>query len=256
MAFAAATSRTGDNTIVGDVYTSSDPHVGIFMFDETTTSVVNGVANIEHAATDEGAFEVVDKDETIYYPQSYQLVDFVAYSPYGSKVGESDFYYDVEVDEDFMLADKLDNKAISDDIQEFTFNHMMSQIVVNVSSGIGSPSLDGLSILIDGLLPSGMCDIRADEPVITASGDATQLSVTEGVEKIIVPQSVSLTFTVKTNDNIDGFTTTARSFTFNSGETTTVSLTVNLSDVDFSGASTITPWESVSYNSGETVNLF
>ncbi len=256
VAFAAVVSRAGDQTTTENLYTSSYPNIGIFMFDDTTESVVNGVANIEHAADDDGAFSVVDTDETIYYPQGFEYVDFVAYSPYGTKVGSDDFSYEVAVGEDFMLADKLDDKIISDEIQTFTFNHMMSQIVVNVSAGIGSPSLDGLEILIDGLLLAGACDIRADAPSITASGSATQLSVARSTESIIVPQTALVTFTVKTDDNTVGFSTSALSFTFNSGETTTVSLKVNLSDVDFSGASTITPWVPITYKGGDTVNLF
>ncbi len=257
-----AFSSVVDNVSTNEsLYTSANGTIGVFMFDSTTTTIKEGAANIEYEADATGAFSVVTKSENIYYPEGDETVDFVAYAPYSTtKVGASDFTYEVDAAEqtDFLLAAKLDDKTITTASQSFTFSHMLSQIEVSVASGSNSPSLDGLEITISGLIQTGACVINAETPAVEVSTDAAlDITVVESTPYIVVPQtSNNVIFKVTTTANTEGFTTSARSMTFSAGETTKVSLTLNDTDVNFSGVSTVTEWEDVSYNSGDTVGLF
>lgn len=241
-----------------------ESNIGIFMLDEDSVEAVNGVANIEHKYDSESGFVAVNDDETIYYPEGTVTVDFAAYIPYdATKVGLAadgmlDTTYEITASDaiDLMVAELLDNKLLSTENLAFEFNHVMSQIQITVSQGIGSPSLDGLKIKVSGLKGEGTCDIKSGE--VTATDD-TESDITiddSGVITLVIPQTSSLTFTVTTASNPVGFSTNYQSFTFESGTVTVIPLIINLSDVDFNGASTINPWDTIGSTEDDIIQLF
>ncbi len=250
----------GDDVASGDLYDSAtNGNIGIYMYDAaTTTSIVDQAANIEYAADANGAFSPVRESEIIYYPEGDVAVDFVAYAPYSAtKMGADDFVYEVNSAEqiDLLVSAKLDDKRISEQSLSFGFRHILSQIELSVSSGIGSPNLDGLKIVIEGLTPDGTCQINAATPELTLSTNgAEDMEVENNKPSIVMPQLAELKFKVTTSDNPVGFTTIARGFDLEAGKTTKISLKLNKTDVDLSGASTVETWEVVN-NDGD-IELF
>lgn len=226
--------------------------VGIYMFTTSTTTAYGDNSNVEYynsaEAGETATFEVQETANTIYYPVDGTNVDFVAYYPYSSKqVGAEDYIYSVDVNSqtdkpsiDLLISKNLTNKAVNTAALEFNFYHALAQLNVVVKSGVDSPSLDGLAITVKGLINSAEYTITSDAIDFGAT-TATDLTILNQ-EAIVIPQTAAISFVVTTTDNTTGFETSASSVTFEQGKSTTVTLTLNKTGVNFEGDSTITDW--------------
>ncbi len=242
--------------------------VGIYMFTTLTTTPYGDNSNIEYINSAEAGstatFSVVDVAQTIYYPLDGTNVDFVAYYPYSdSKVGATDHIYEVDVNDqsdkpaiDLLISNNLTNKSVNTAALEFNFYHALAQLNVVVNSGVGSPSLDGLEIMVKGLINSAEYTITSDN-INFGSTEATDLTILDG-EAIVIPQTSTISFAVKTTDNQIGFETSSSPVIFEQGKITTVTLTLNRTSVNYEGDSTITDWvesdNDTSFNAEQPVN--
>lgn len=232
--------------------------IGVFMFENGTTTVSEQKANIEYyndkSENDtKASFVVAESSNTIYYPQNDEPVDFLAYYPYdSSKVGLNDFIYEVDVTDqtdqtaiDLLLANNLVKIYLSKTPLAFSFWHTLSQLTVVVNSGEGSPSLDGLEITARGLINSADYDLVNES--IELADQSTDLVILNQ-NAIVIPQSAEISFAIKTSENQEGFETVANVVNFQEGKRTTVTLTLNRTGVDFESDSTINDWEDSSTN--------
>lgn len=234
--------------------------IGIYMFGTGTTTVIESKGNIQYynSQTEAGTsatFEVEDAAQTIYYPQGDVAVDFLAYYPYGEKVAVDDYVYEVDVNSanqadqtliDLMVSNNLTGKSLSQTALSLEFAHALSQLNFVVSAGTGTPSLDGLTITVSGLINDADYDLTSQ--TITLGTTASDLEIVNQ-SAVIIPQTADLTFTFTTTENPTGFETT-KTMAFKSGESTTLTFVLNRTGVSLEGESTISDWEQI--NGGTT----
>lgn len=229
--------------------------IGVYMFGTGTTTVIEKKGNIQYYNSqtetgDKATFKVVEADEIIYYPQGEVAVDFLAYYPYDSaKVALDDFVYEVDVNDqsdkpsiDLMTSDNLVGKYLSKSSLAFNFTHALSQLNFVVESGIGSPSLDGLTITVGGLYNKATYDLT-DGTIVRSN--MSDLAIVNNSAIIIPQDKANLTFTFTTTANPTGFTTTKDEMEFNPGESTTLTFKINRTGVSFEDESTIDDWTQI-----------
>ena len=129
----------------GTIWDANDS-IGIFMFEKTSTTIVENKENIKYVTASggkKGSF--LPADETIFFPDNGNEVRFMSYYPYTS--GISTFTYNVDVSDQtnqsaidllYSFADAaFYNKETPDKKVSLMFNHKLTKIIVNIKPGDG-----------------------------------------------------------------------------------------------------------------------
>lgn len=197
---------------------------------------------------------------SLYYPSSTSAIDICAYYPatvssttttfpatgtiaeQGSEAGYQGF--------DLMYATKLTDKS-KGSTHALTFNHALTQIIVNISAGSGVTADDITSnvtaVTINNTVPVGSLSISdgvitASAKAETAAADVTITGTGASNVGIIVPQTVAAgTFITVTYASKSYTYSLASATTFAGGSTYTFSLTLSSAGLSLSSA-TISAW--------------
>lgn len=198
-----------------------------------------------------------------YHPTSN--IDICAFYP-SSVVSASTTTFTVNADQttsgianyqssDLMYATKLTNRA-KGSIHGLTFNHAMSQIIVNLQAGTGLTDDDittnVTAVKINNTIPTANLEFAVDGSVptgvvtATASGSVGDIDITGDKASnvgIIVPQTVTsgtTLFTITYNSNNYTYALTANQ-TFAAGNKYTYTFTLNLAGLQLESV-TINDW--------------
>ena len=150
-----ATKMGGNTWAINDL-------IGIYMFEDASTTVVEGIENITYKATtasNPGSF--VPQTTTIYFPDNGSDVRFMSYYPYTAAIVSNIYEVDVSNQSnlsniDLLYSFKTDakyNKKTVDKKVPLVFEHKLSNIIVNVKAGEGllNSDLEDIEISFAGL---------------------------------------------------------------------------------------------------------
>ena len=221
--------------MTGNVWAVNDS-IGIFMFSETTTDVVEGMENIKYVSTNAdiiGEFEA--GDETIFFPDNGDKVRFMSYYPYTTSIEDNTYKVDVSEQEDQSAIDLLYSfdtdtkydKTTKDKKVSLVFNHKLTKISINVKPGDGLEkedlediiiTLEGFSTKADFDLISGTLSDISDKKIITPSVITTIDGFVVSSEAIIIPtanpSSAKIVFNLNNGDETEGVKNDIFTWTF------------------------------------------
>ncbi|WP_418894141.1 fimbrillin family protein [Limibacterium fermenti] len=159
----ATQTRTTDG---GNQWVTDDP-VGIYMVNHGETLAAESIAeeadNRQYKAigsnTADTGFNPAESNQTIFYPQNGDKVDFVAYYPYRQDITEHKYAVDVSDQSAPAAIDLLyaktnnDGEGYNKQSGQVTlpFRHPLSKLAITVAAGNGIVSLEGLRITINGM---------------------------------------------------------------------------------------------------------
>ena len=192
---------------VDDIWSPTDS-IGVYMYSENATNIVEGKANIQYVTENGGNIgDFKAKGEVIYFPDNWDKVRFMAYYPYMPEVS-TDYVYKVDVsnqlnqpaidllysfDTDAVYDKSAINKKVS-----LVFDHKLTKIIVNVKAGTGvvNTDLDNLTISISELntkanfnLENGTLSDYSNVAKITPLATIPQNDYAKGFEAIILPET-------------------------------------------------------------------
>ena len=146
------TTRAGGSTW------DADDAIGIFMFEESSTNIVENKDNIEYITQNGGTigtFEPSDSD-TVFFPDNGNKVRFMSYYPYTANI--TDYVYSIDVSNQekqsaidllYSFADTVYfNKTAADKKVPLVFDHKLTKININVKPGEGLKSNDIENIIV------------------------------------------------------------------------------------------------------------
>lgn len=233
-----------DATDLQATYFETGEEVNIGIAPTSTTSYTYAVYTADAHATNANDFTLKGGETALRWPTSGNI-DLVAFHP--STVTATTTEFPVQTNQstsddyrasDLMAATKLTNVAKTSSPVAFTFNHMLSKVVVNLTAGPGITSGD---------LAATTVEIKT---IKTAAFDGTKWSAKDGestewitlgtganTTAIIVPQIIDYTstpidfirITVGTNSPVVWQTSVDRTFTANT--INTYNLTINMSSI-------------------------
>ncbi len=247
-----------------DEWESGD-EIGIYMTDCESSS--DNRANVLYTTTDsaEGEFSVDSDFTPIYYPQSdTDKVTFYAYYPYSDAVGE-DNLLDIDItlqnaDEedmgsvDFMVA-KIENSTKTTAVEEFTFYHCLSMLVLKLSLNSEISSFDDMVTTIEGVNTKASFDVLSgDMSGSSATSDDITFTMAEdsGVmvaSAILLPEKIAKNTVIKFTQGANSYTLTLSSdLTVEKGTKYIYSVVVGRDTVLTTGDSTIENWNDTTAN--------
>jgi hypothetical protein len=215
--------------------------------------------NVKYAtANGDGTFSPAEAANAITFG-STQKVTFSAYYPYAANGGSvtvstaaANQTAENQKAIDFLYASGATASIINPEVK-FKFNHMMSQMVLNIQAGAGVTDLSKLTkIELGDLKLSGTFNTATGETSTTGDASSLELATTiaSGTTSyeeslILLPQSVTgkkLSLTL-TYNNMEFSASLALTDGLLSGYSTTYDVTLNKTSVNVSGGS-INPWKS------------
>jgi len=185
--------------------------IGIFMFKEKTTEIINNASNKMYSHQGGGAFAATDNN-IIYYPVDGSRVDFIAYYPFNASLIDYKYPVDVSLQDnqsaiDLMWSNNATGKNKEDPSVSLNFIHKLSKIKlrkIEPGEGITPQDLQGLSVEITGLNTTALFDVdkglisEEDSPATIILQTAADGSSAQG---IILPSKAkagrTLIFTLK-----------------------------------------------------------
>lgn len=232
----------------GTTWDSGDG-IGIFMVENSTTTISENTVNRQYTTTGNGFFSPETGAE-IFFPVS-GLVDFIAYYPYqAGAVLTTPYAVSVASQAspksiDLLWSDNAKGYDKDDSSVPLVFSHQLSKLVLNVSAGNGvTTPLTGMGVSIIGMNTTASFNLATG--ALTSAGNVaaiTPYTTTDGseYEAIILPGSynagdLKVTFTVGS----DTYTWDVGAITFVKGTEYTYNISLSLSGVTISG--TINPW--------------
>ena len=144
----------------GDKWHENDS-IGIFMFEEQYTNVVEGMGNVKYTTEDGGKTgEFTATDKIIYFPDNGAKVRFMSYYPYTENIENNIYKVDVSDQTNqpaidllysFNDAAKYD-KTSPDKKVSLVFDHMLTKININIKAGDGleDSDLDNIEVYFEG----------------------------------------------------------------------------------------------------------
>ncbi|MBR8706016.1 BF2992 family fimbrillin-A clan protein [Bacteroides pyogenes] len=144
----SAKSRAVDNTW------EANDEIGISVKEN---GVLGEVVNKHYKADATGKLSPVSEADAIYYPESGEKVDFVAYYPYKSTLSENKYMVDLAdqssqsaIDLLYSMNAKQKDKTSTEPVQ-LVFKHQLAKILFNISKDASISSLAGLKVSISGM---------------------------------------------------------------------------------------------------------
>ena len=210
--------------VTGNTWEKDDA-IGIYMFEEATTNVVEGMANVEYTTQSEGETgSFTPAGKIIYFPDNGNKVRFMSYHPYKTEVTTDGNVYKADVSNqtkqtaiDLLYSfnkTALFDKTVANKTVPLVFDHQLTKVYVNVKAGAGltNDDLENIEIHFAGL------STKADFNLIDGSlssystvTDITPLSITAkddykvSYEAIVLPEenaptTAQIVFDLKNGD--------------------------------------------------------
>jgi hypothetical protein len=233
--------------------------IGIFMFEETTTAIVEDKGNIKYTTTTEGENGIfLPAGEAIFFPDNGNKVRFMSYYPYTSGVSTT---YNVDVSDQaiqpaidllYSFADTVfyDKTTNSDKKVSLVFNHKLTKININIKPGEGlfDNDIKNTVVTFEGFNTKAVFDLTtgglsslSDVKTITPLKMSSAVSgYTVSFESIIIPvtdpSAARIVFDLKNGDegqqiNSDLFTWKFSTEELNSGFEYIYNVTVKRSGI-------------------------
>ena len=188
----------------GDIWHENDS-IGIFMFEEATTNVVEGMSNVKYTTAtggETGSFTAANK--VIYFPDNSDKVRFMSYYPYTANLVGNTYKVDVSVQTNQPAIDLLYSfdtnakydKTTPDKKVSLVFDHMLTKININVKPGDGLEvedleniivTLEGFNTKADFDLISGTFIDISDVNIITPLVITAKNGYVVSSDAIIIP---------------------------------------------------------------------
>ena len=243
--------------MTGNVWAKNDS-IGIFMFSETSTDVVEGMENIKYVSTNAGTIGKFEaNDVTIFFPDNSDKVRFMSYYPFTTSIESNTYKVDVSEQEDQSAIDLLYSfdtdtkydKTTTDKKVSLVFDHKLTKISINVKPGDGLKvedlenilvTLEGFNTKADFDLISGTLSNILDVKKITPSVITAKDEYVVSSEAIIIPtadpSSAKIVFNLNNGDeteeiNSDIFTWTFKEIALESGYEYVYNVTVKRSGI-------------------------
>ena len=140
--------------MAGDRWNKNDA-IGIFMFNETLTAIVEEKINIKYSTQSEGKIGDFEADsETIYFPDNGNKVQFMSYYPHTTSLDYNIYKVDVSNQTNQSSIDLLHSfqftlydKATPEPVK-LIFDHALTKININVKPGNGLDASDLKDIVV------------------------------------------------------------------------------------------------------------
>ncbi len=180
----------------------TDDRIGIYMFKTGETlskeSILTNSSNRKYIYSgNANSFVPETKNDTLFYPQTNENVDFIAYYPYKS-VRNYGINLDVSNQTqpsaiDLLYSNNLKAISKSDQALSLQFKHQLSKLVfsINAGEGISKENLSGLKLTVSDVLTKGhfsLSDAALTE--LSSKKEVETLVNAEGTqaEAIVFPQ--------------------------------------------------------------------
>jgi hypothetical protein len=177
--------------------------------------------NVKYTTTSTGTTATFKAaSDTIFFQSPKETVTFAAYSPYYEDLasdGDNKGIISLSADNAHNVTDyiwaKAEGATYTDNKVNFTFTHIQSKLKINVkldesvslpkevTNTTTEPSVTIASVKIEGLVESGTFNTATGESTTVSDADATEIlynydantgvSVAEGYEYIIIPQTIA-----------------------------------------------------------------
>lgn len=226
--------------------------IGIFVIDEQGDQLEQ--SNMRYKTASLGTTATfVAADESIYYDKEGTQIGFIAYSPYSSSLsGES---YAIDISENQSTPDLIDllraqtaakYSEENPDVQ-LTFGHILAKVTLTLQAGEGfaSENLQGATITISGVAPTGTYNIISDELSVGAQSDSQitcrTISSGEEYQAILIPDS-GIELSAQIIIGSSSYPWSLSDLTLERGEEYSYTLTVDEQGITVSSP-TINSWE-------------
>ena len=210
-------------TRAGGVKWDTNDAIGIFMFEKSSTNIVEEKSNIEYFTLSEGitgAFEPKGND-TIFFPDNGDEVRFMSYYPYTADI--TDYVYGIDVSNQasqsaidllysFAYTDSY-NKTVPGKKVPLVFDHKLTKININVrpEEGLNSNDLKDLIVTFEGFYTKAEFDLlTGDISEHSEIKSITPLKIEEiadydfSYESIVLPMTDPSTASLKFDLNNKG----------------------------------------------------
>jgi len=193
-------------TRVADNVWDAQDAIGVYVFEESSETIVEGSGNIEFITNTGGVNGTFTaKDEPIYFPDNGDKVRFMSYYPYKSQI--TSFTYKVDVSNqtsqsaiDLLYSFDRENaydKTVLNRTIPLGFDHKLTKIVINVKIGDGleNSDLKNMEVLLAGLntkadfnlLEEELSNRTAIKDIIPFKQLATKEGFYASYEAIVIP---------------------------------------------------------------------
>lgn len=240
----------------GNQWETSDA-IGVYMYKYgeqlSDASVYEKSANCKYITDVDGKLSPNTDLDKLYYPLS-ENVNFIAYYPFGNVEN-----YSVSLDVrqqnnpsliDFLYSNNIENVTATTAVQQLTFSHQLSKVMIDIKagSGISETELNTITVgirnatsnanfsLVNGSITLGTQKQEMKLPVIFSEGIAH-------AEGIMIPQlcdNVSLVVTLQSGRSF--FFTLENDFEWESGKKYTYEITLTDNMVNASFSAKISDW--------------
>ncbi|MFR9602694.1 MAG: fimbrillin family protein [Rikenellaceae bacterium] len=228
-----ATRASGTSWAEGD-------EIGVSMYTTTTTTTAYGAENTLYTtATSSGYFA---STTPLYFPAA-EDVDLLAYYPYVTPVDLGAYELSVggtqtESKIDLMKTTATEVQSTSEAVN-MTFYHMLSKLQITIadSETVSASELVDGTMTLSGAVTEGSYNLHTDDVTLSAASDdiVATISAAGVAEMILIPQT--LTDALLTFETEAGVTYTATlSATFGSGDQTSYTASMSLTEANLSGA--------------------
>ena len=230
--------------------------IGIFAFEQRTTTVADSYANIPYVTQTGGTF--APDGTIIYLPTDDTQRDFVAYYPYTTTLTNNVYIIDVSDQSeqaaiDLMAAGTQTASRTNPNVA-FTFTHKLSKVEITLAAGTGmtESDLEGLTVELTGQQTAATFDVTQPTSAVSVTTGmvmpVTLLTNAQGTsaEGIVLPSdsyedmSLDITLTDGTSKFSWSLSNATQSTKFEEGKKYLYTITVNKSDI--SVTATITDW--------------
>ena len=256
-----------------DAVWENDDAIGIYMFENNSTTISEGAENRKYTTTGNGSFSpaTTPTDQTIYFPITGKT-DFMAYYPWQSITkGAGDKYlYAVDVSSqlsqkaiDLMAADKVTGKDKDHKDVAFEFTHKLTKIAlteIKHGDGLTANDLTGLTVKLTKQYTKGTYDVVAGgEVAVNTIETPTDITIlvaadSKSAEAIVLPAAATtgmeMVFTLTNGDEYRwALSNATQSSAFAAAHKYSYKITI--SKVGLSVTSTIKDWVSGNGDDGE-----
>ena len=194
------------STRATDITWAANDSIGIYMFEESATNVVEEKSNIKYITAAGGTTGLFSPDDvTIFFPDNGDNVRFMSYYPYTADV--TNYVYKVDVSDqsvqpaiDLLYSFDVDakySKATPDKKVPLSFDHKLTKININIKPGTGLEdddilntiiTFDGFNTQADFNLVSGvLSNPDAPETITLLKKGTAVVNYTASYESIVIP---------------------------------------------------------------------
>jgi len=211
--------------MVGNEWQSGDA-IGIYMFEEASTNVVEDMKNIKYTTKTNGESGTFDAgDVTIFFPDNGDKVRFMSYYPHTESIVDETYKVNVfdqtsqsAIDLLYSFHQELKyDKKTPDKKVPLVFDHMLTKINIHVKSGEGlkNSDLDNIEIHFKGFeteadfdLVTGLLSNGTNISDITPVGISPKVDYVVSYEAIIIPtdnpSTAKIVFDLKNGSGTEG----------------------------------------------------